>query len=373
MTTRLISFFTPPAIVFAIVIIGYYIGRIRVGNISLDLSAILITAVLAGVLISEYCDSTTYAGLENSMSTYSGFGIALFVSSIGLSAGASASRSVSKRSILFFIVGALMAVAGCLAMIIISFADKSVDKSLLAGIFCGSVTSTPGLSAVCEAEGAAAEQAVLGYGCSYLFGAVFTVVFVQMAVRNITFKKAYCTVKDRSDADCKNIDTLILLGISIVLGTAAGKLKLMPLGLSLGITGGILCCAILIGLIYQWLRKANADIEGEVFIYRNLGLMMFFVGSGIPAGIRMNASFNIKWVLYGMILTTVPIVFGYLFSRLILRSGREEAVCVVAGGMTSTPAIGALLRNGKSSVDLSAYSMAYIGALLTVVVIMRLI
>ncbi len=54
MMTRLISFFTPSAIVFAIIIIGYYLGRIRVGNISLDLSAILITAVLAGVLISEY-------------------------------------------------------------------------------------------------------------------------------------------------------------------------------------------------------------------------------------------------------------------------------------------------------------------------------
>jgi len=43
-------------------------------------------------------------------------------------------------------------------------------------------------------------------------------------------------------------------------------------------------------------------------------------------------------------------------------------MCIVAGGMTSTPAIGLLAKTGNSQVDMSAYSFAYLGALLTITI-----
>lgn len=45
---------------------------------------------------------------------------------------------------------------------------------------------------------------------------------------------------------------------------------------------------------------------------------------------------------------------------------------IVCGGMTSTPAIGVLMRKNKSRVDITAYSIAYVGALFAMVVVVRL-
>ena len=53
----------------------------------------------------------------------------------------------------------------------------------------------------------------------------------------------------------------------------------------------------------------------------------------------------------------------FLFSKSI-----EQTASVIAGGMTSTPAIGVLLKNNNVSPDLCAYSLTYIGALLAMVV-----
>lgn len=54
----------------------------------------------------------------------------------------------------------------------------------LLGVLCGALTSTPGLSSVCELIGTGSEEAVWSYGCSYLPGVIFAVFFAQLFSRN---------------------------------------------------------------------------------------------------------------------------------------------------------------------------------------------
>ena len=43
---------------------------------------------------------------------------------------------------------------------IISIVDTNIDKSILSGMLCGALTSTPGLSAICESIGINSENAI---------------------------------------------------------------------------------------------------------------------------------------------------------------------------------------------------------------------
>ena len=67
--------------------------------------------------------------------------------------------------------------------------------------------------------------------------------------------------------------------------------------------------------------------------------MLFFVGTGVPAGAQAIAAFSPVWVIYGAIITVVPVVaVGIIYRRLFGNDSISKAV-VISGGMTSTPAI----------------------------------
>lgn len=354
----------PTVLLFFVIIVGYCVGRIRIRNISLDLSAILIFAVIVGYLLSAVVPQTIDTDFENTMSLFSKLGTALFVSAIGLASGNSVAQGFNKSNFVSLLIGAGMVVMAIITTKIIGLLDDDMDTSLLLGILCGAITTTPGLSAVCEAPGVVPELAVLGYSCSYLFGVIGVVMFVQLMTRKAKDQPA--TESQIRKTTKSHMKCLVPIGLSVAVGTICGSIEFAFADFSLGTSGGILCVAIAIGLVIG--RRGKEIHPEKISCYRNFGLMMFFVGSGIPAGIELTSAFDVKWFVYGVILTAVPILCGYLLSYLVFKKKLSSSMCIVAGGMTSTPAIGVLLRNPKLSLDLSAYSFAYIGALLTIVI-----
>ena len=262
-----------------------------------------------------------------------------------------------------------MVTAGIIGMRIVSCIDASVDKSLLMGLLCGALTSTPGLSAACEAEGVLSELTVLGYGCAYPFGVIGTVLFAQLMTRNSvkTGEAIFRTPDKRAASGNMSIESLMPIGISVILGSLVGQAELPYIHFSLGNSGGILCVGILVGVLLAKLKTDTGAVNMALSFYRNFGLVIFFVGSGVPAGLTLNTSCELKWFAYGALLTVLPLLIGYWICRSVLRRPVGESMCAVAGGMTSTPTLGVLLRNPNIALDLSAYSMAYVGALLTMV------
>ena len=62
--------------------------------------------------------------------------------------------------------------------------DKSLNNASMYGVFCGAMTSTPALSTVCEISESYVAAATAGYACTYIFGVVGVVVFVQILSNN---------------------------------------------------------------------------------------------------------------------------------------------------------------------------------------------
>lgn len=360
----------PITVAFLVIAIGLCIGKIKACGISLDLAAVLIVAVVAGYLFSLTTAIVDTEQLNSYMKMFSMLGTSLFVSVIGIAAGYSLNTK-SNGKLSSAVLGMLMVVSAFAGMWIISSIDIGISYSNLLGVLCGALTTTPGLSAICEKSDIVPEEASLGYGSAYLFGVIFTVLTVQIITR-----KADAVANTKSCVESKSQSKVIfggLLQISavIVLGRLIGELTVPYINFSLGNSGGILCSGILIGYLISKYLKGHCILKGQQSIIRNLGLVLFFVGNGIPAGMQIKNNFSVVSVLVGIVLTVLPIAVGWFICKVILRKSNTDIAAIISGGMTSTPAIGVL--SSKTDVSYDKYSFSYVGALVAVILLFNII
>ena len=356
------------SIVFFTLIVGYYIGRIKIKNISLGLGGVLFVALIAGYAFSFVAPMESTIELDNfvkDMKTYSSLGTALFVSTIGLINGYT--FKIHRKSDLSALgIGALMVASAFGLMKAIYYIDEKMSYSKLLGVLCGALTTTPGLSAASELSNVNVEEITLAYGCTYVFGVIAIVLFVQ--VGSITDDNNYKgNILQKTVSQHATMDGLIQIGVVILLGRLLGSVTVY--GFSLGNSGGMLIAGIVIGALIRKIAPHKKVSTDSLTKYKTLGLVLFFCGNGIVAGMSLYNGFDVEIILYGMILTVCPIVIGFI----LCRCSRNGNNCkeIVSGGMTSTPAI-SVLEQKRGSVNLTSYSMAYFGALLTTVLLVRL-
>ena len=365
------SFITPTLIFCIIVVVGYFIGKIKILSVSLDISAVLIVAILSGCILSRYFNSMFNPQVEIALSNYSKLGSSLFSAVIGINAGYGINRKSVKRSILYFSLGAVTVFAGIVSAKLIASLDGDINKSVLAGILCGALTSTPGLSSVCEMENINSELATIGYGVAYLFGVIGVVLFVQMASRKSPVDS--CCDKNRQGSKCNGIEGLAVVCLVSVLGQIVGLLNIPVLRFSLGTTGGTVICGIISGMIINKFGEIKRKIEASLPVYRSFGLVLFLVGNGVSAGRQISANLEFRWFAYGAIITTVSLAVCEVIGHLIFNKRVLERMAMISGAMTSTPAIGVVMKKTTSSSSLAIYSLTYLGALMSMLFWVRIL
>ncbi|MBE6673035.1 MAG: YidE/YbjL duplication, partial [Ruminococcaceae bacterium] len=78
-------------------------------------------------------------------------------------------------------------------------------------------------------------------------------------------------------------------------------------------------------------------------------------------------------LLYGFILMLIPLVIGYLLARYVFKLSIFNNLGAITGGMTSTPALGALIATAGTDDVASAYAATYPTALVTVVIVCKVL
>lgn len=363
---------SPILLTFFVIAAGLCIGKLKLFHISLDLAAVLLVAVAVGYVIdimySANIATEQMPQIRTYMKMFSSLGTSLFVSVIGLTTGYSI-NSRNRDKIAATIIGMLMVASACITMWIILQFDCNISKSNLFGILCGALTTTPGLSVVYEKKGMILEEVTLGYGSAYLFGVIFTVLTVQIITRSGHDKPQKRSTASEKAPGKAIFGGLLQTSLTIILGNLIGGFTIPGINFSLGNSGGMLFSGIIIGAIVGSCF-CNRYISKEIqTIMRNLGLVLFFVGNGIPAGMQLKDGFTLKAILFGMILTIIPILTGWSICRIILKKSRMDTAAIISGGMTSTPAIGVLASKGQ--VPYGGYSFSYTGALLMIVLLIR--
>lgn len=357
---------SPYVLVFGIIVLGTLLGRIYIKGISLDLSGVLILSIICGVLLSQCDVPILTVSLQGDLRFLSTLGTVLFISGIGISSGYTLSTDILRNGWEYLLAGALIVVNSYLLTIGIAWLDADADRSLLSGVLCGSMTSTPGLSAMSEMDHIDSSLASSGYACSYLFGVMGIVLFVQLVLRKQSVPQQQSKTIVSSANTLSPAAELFQIAVVIAMGCLLGGLQIPILGISLGNAGGVLLVGLLFGAWKRHSRKRQLSQNTLAFL-RTLGLLFFFVGSGLPSGAKLLKAFHVKYMLYGVLITSISVLGSYLLQRFLFHKKKTQSLCIVCGGMTSTPAIGILSRKSEERPDLAAYSITYIGALLAMV------
>ncbi|MBQ3624232.1 MAG: putative transporter [Prevotella sp.] len=159
------------AILYAIVIaLGVYLGKIKIGGISLGVTFVLFTGIVAGHF--------GFTGPNDILTFMQDFGLILFVFMIGLQVGpgffASFREGGMKLNSLATVM-ILLNVAVMFACYYIFFDTSNPDNlPMMVGTLYGAVTNTPGLGAANEALESIGKsvQIASGYACAYPLGVV---------------------------------------------------------------------------------------------------------------------------------------------------------------------------------------------------------
>ena len=161
------------ALLYAIVIaIGVYLGKIKIGGISLGVTFVLFAGILAG--------HVGFTGPKEILTFVQDFGLILFVFMIGLQVGPGFFESFKKGGVTLNMLSAtaillnILVMFGCYYL----FFDTSNPQNLpmMVGTLYGAVTNTPGLGAANEALLSVfpngAPSIANGYACAYPLGVV---------------------------------------------------------------------------------------------------------------------------------------------------------------------------------------------------------
>ena len=127
------------------------------------------------------------------------------------------------------------------------------------------------------------------------------------------------------------------------------------------------------GVIISYKENLCLPQKIQTDTIRDLGLMLFFVGTGIPAGSQLLRFFDLRLIIYGIVLTITPLLISFFISFKFQKNNLSTSLSIVSGTMTSTPAIGVLSRDTSIAPDTTSYSITYTGALITIIIFMRVI
>lgn len=377
----LITWFTesvmgnPLMITFLILSLGYIIGSIKIAGLELGTAGVLLVALVFGHF--GYSVPSVVGDL----------GLIAFVTAVGFIAGPKFFRNFKVNAKSYILLGVIVIAAGALTTIgIIKVFNIPTDISV--GMMAGALTSTPGLGAAIEATGS--DLASVGYGIAYPFGVVGVVLFVQLVPKILKIdidkekEKFEAASGVEVKAEGKSLFCIDSFGfgafaVAIVLGIILAKITIpLPGGTSfaLGTSGGPLIAGLVMGHFGK-VGKVSLKVKKSVLeAMREFGLALFLMGAGVKGGagfVETLSKHGAMLFVYGALITLIPMFIGYIMAAKVLKLSIFNNLGSICGGMTSTPALGTLVKVTKTDDVASAYAATYPVALVCVVLVCQFI
>ena len=161
-----------------------------------------------------------------------------------------------------------------------------------------------------------------------------------------------------------NEPQLLTIFIGIALGVLLGSIPLMeiPQPVKLGLAGGPLIVAILIGRYGPHFHLVTYTTMSANLMLREVGLALFLAAVGIGAGdgfIDAIIGGGYRWILYGFIITVVPLLIVGLFARLKLKMNYYTLMGLMSGSVTDPPALGYANSTAGNDMPAVGYATVY--------------
>ena len=156
-------------------------------------------------------------------------------------------------------------------------------------------------------------------------------------------------VADIFGNELKRLDLPNLMPIffGIFLGVLFGSLPIaipgMDITFKLGLAGGSLIVALLIGRFGPYYNLVTFATTSANMMLRQVGLTLFLASVGLTVGqgfVTTLLDGGYMWVLYGVLITMIPLLVMGLIAYRVLKINYFKVVGLLIGSMTGAPALG---------------------------------
>ncbi|SUW61621.1 putative transporter [Buttiauxella agrestis] len=139
------------------------------------------------------------------------------------------------------------------------------------------------------------------------------------------------------------LPVFIGIGLGVLLGSIPLFIQGFPVALRLGLAGGPLIMAIILGRIgsigkLYWFMPPSANLA-----LRELGIVLFLAVVGLKSGGDFIGTLlhgdGVSWIGYGILITGIPLLVTALVARLLAKMNYLTLCGMLAGSMTDPPAL----------------------------------
>lgn len=159
-----------------------------------------------------------------------------------------------------------------------------------------------------------------------------------------------------------NQPNLITIFVGILFGILVGSLDL-GFGMKLGLAGGPLVVAILLSRFGYKLKLVTYTSSSASLMLRELGICLFLASVGIAAGKgfveNVFTDTGLMWVLWGFIITTIPLIVVGLIARGVYKINFLSIMGLMSGGYTDPPALAFANSSSGNDAPAVAYATVY--------------
>lgn len=159
--------------------------------------------------------------------------------------------------------------------------------------------------------------------------------------------------------------TAIFVGIfvGIIFGAIPIAIPGVPTPVKLGLAGGPLCIAILIGAFGYKAKLVAYTTTSANLMLREIGLALFLASVGIKAGANfvdtVVAGDGLTYVWCGFLITVVPILIMGLIGKLYCKLNYFTLMGLIAGSTTDPPALAFANQTAGNDAPAVGYSTVY--------------
>jgi AspT/YidE/YbjL antiporter-like protein len=360
-------------LVFAFVIsLGIALGQIKIGGISLGMTFVLFVGIAVSHFGMQFPD-LLYVDPSGGkhfvdpevLHFVREFGLILFVYAVGLQVGPGFFAAFKSDGLKLNLLAVAIVFSAVLVTVAIHYVT-GISAPIMVGILSGAITNTPGLGAAQQAyANMGYDSSILGtaYAMSYplgVVGIILSIIAIRILFRidiNEENKLLHIAQKEKlsntkpaeleKQVQVSDEPHLIPIFVGILLGVILGSIPVyipgVPQPVKLGLAGGPLVVAILLGALTPKMKFPSLITRSAVLMLREVGICLFLACVGLIAGEKFVETIinggGLFWIGLGVIITLIPLLVVGTLAYAVFKIDYFTLMGMIAGSTTDPPAL----------------------------------
>lgn len=158
------------------------------------------------------------------------------------------------------------------------------------------------------------------------------------------------------------IPIFIGIALGVILGSISFSLPGIPQPVKLGLAGGPLIVALLIGRYGPNYKMVTYTTMSANLMLREVGISLFLAGVGLGAGenfVRTVTEGGYIWILYGAAITVIPLLIAGVIGKRLFGINYYTLIGVLSGASTNPPALAFSSEQTATDAPSVGYATVY--------------